>query len=166
MSIISVILDEMLTREFHYKGVKVNIFGIPILANTSKSSFDTAIHRAKKLGYIDGAKEEYYLTEKGKMYAKKIKDRLVIFEPPVKISKKKDLLLMFDIPENRKGEREWFRYHLRIFGFEMVQRSVWVGPSNLPKEFLEYIKERKLNKCVLVFKLAEGFLDMNKHILK
>ncbi len=166
MSILNTILNELLAKEFKYKGVKVNIFGIPIFVDTKKSSLSTTIKRAKRLGYIDGAKEEYYLTEKGRLYANKIKNRLVVFEPPKTFSKKKDSILMFDIPEDRKGEREWFRYHLKAFGFEMVQRSVWVGPSNLPKDFLKYLKDRKLNKYVLIFKLAGKFFNINNHTLK
>jgi DNA-binding transcriptional regulator PaaX len=163
MSILSTVLDELLNKEFNYKGVKVNIFGIPTFAGKSKSAIYSSIVRAKRLGYIDGAKKEYYLTEKGRLYAKKIKHRLKVFSPPSQISKNKDLLLMFDIPEDRKGERDWFRYHLRMFGFEMVQRSVWVGSSKIPPEFIKYLKERKLDKYVMTFKLAKSFRSKSTH---
>jgi DNA-binding transcriptional regulator PaaX len=165
MSIFSTIVTELLEKEINYKGVKVNIFGLPTFLYKNKKSVSDSVRRAKKLGYIDGEKMQYYLTEKGRLYAKKIKDRLIIFERPKEISKKKDLLLMFDIPEDRKGEREWFRYHLRTFGFEMVQRSVWIGPSKFPKEFRDYLKERKMHKFILVFKLAKDFSDDKRHFL-
>lgn len=62
---------------------------------------------------------------------------------------------MFDIPEEKKAEREWFRFHLKRFGFEMIQRSVWVGPAPLPKEFLVYLEEIDLKSCIKTFKLAK-----------
>ena len=52
---------------------------------------------------------------------------------------------MYDIPEVRKAEREWLRWHLKKFGYVLIQKSVWMGPSPLPKDFLDYIKEIKLN---------------------
>ena len=64
---------------------------------------------------------------------------------------------MFDIPVEKKGEREWFRWHLKKFGYIMVQHSIWVGPYPLPKEFTNYIKEIKLNKCIKTLKLAKSY---------
>ncbi len=64
---------------------------------------------------------------------------------------------MYDIPEDKKAEREWFRFHLKKFGYEMIQRSVWVGPSPLPKDFLDYLGEIKLKSHVKTFKLAKSY---------
>ena len=64
---------------------------------------------------------------------------------------------MFDIPVEKKGEREWFRWHLKKFGYIMIQHSVWVGPSPLPKEFLDYVKSIKLDKCIKTFKLEKPY---------
>lgn len=70
---------------------------------------------------------------------------------------------MFDIPEPKKAEREWFRFHLKKFNYEMIQRSVWVGPSPLPKEFLDYLKEIKLTEYVKTFKLDKPY-NKNKSL--
>ena len=66
---------------------------------------------------------------------------------------------MFDVPVEKKAERDWFRWHLKKFGYIMVQHSVWVGPSPLPKEFKEYLEEIKLNKCIKTFKLAKPYVN-------
>jgi hypothetical protein len=39
----------------------------------------------------------------------------------------------------------------------MIQKSVWVGPSPLPKEFLEYIEKIKIKDGLKIFKLAKGY---------
>ena len=39
----------------------------------------------------------------------------------------------------------------------MIQRSVWVGPSPLPEEFLNYLKQIKLIDCIKTFKLAYNY---------
>ena len=64
---------------------------------------------------------------------------------------------MFDVPESRQNERKWLREHLKKFKYCMVQKSVWVGPSPLPKEFISYLKEIKLNSCIKIFKLAKSY---------
>jgi len=69
----------------------------------------------------------------------------------------KNLLLIYDIPEERKKERDWFRRQLKNFDFAMIQRSVWVGPSPLPANFLAYLKRIGLQKEFKTFKLAKSY---------
>jgi DNA-binding transcriptional regulator PaaX len=69
----------------------------------------------------------------------------------------KNLLLMYDIPHIRKKERDWFRRQLKNFDFIMIQKSVWVGPSPLPKDFLDYLKRINLQKEFKTFKLAKSY---------
>ena len=69
----------------------------------------------------------------------------------------KNLIVMYDIPHNLKKERDWFRRHLIRFGYIMIQKSVWVGPSPLPKNFLDYLKEIKIGDKLRTFKLAKTY---------
>ncbi|MBN2094372.1 MAG: CRISPR-associated endonuclease Cas2 [Candidatus Zambryskibacteria bacterium] len=64
---------------------------------------------------------------------------------------------MFDVPESKRAERNWLRWHLKEFQYHMIQQSVWVGPSPLPKKFKEHIKNMKLDKCIKIFKLAKSY---------
>ena len=73
----------------------------------------------------------------------------------------KDLLLLYDIPEDKKAHRNWLRKELINFNFVMIQRSVWVGPSPLTKEFTEYLKSIGLKDTIKTFKLEKGF-NLNK----
>ena len=117
----------------NYKGMRVNMFGLPILA-TNKNS------RIKK----ENRKKNFYLTSFVSNFGK---------DAP------KNLLLIYDIPEPMKKERDWFRRQLKIFGFIMIQKSVWVGPSPLPKDFLDYLKRIGLEKQFKTFKLAKGYSE-------
>jgi hypothetical protein len=56
-----------------------------------------------------------------------------------------------------KKERDWFRRQLITFGFIMIQKSVWVGPSPLPKEFLDYLRKIKIGDNFKTFKLEKGY---------
>lgn len=64
---------------------------------------------------------------------------------------------MYDVIEAKKKERDWFRRQLKNFGYIMIQRSVWVGPSPLPKEFLSYVKLIDLQDHLKTFKLAKPY---------
>jgi len=116
-------------KNFNYKGVSVNIFGLPNSSN-SKNNRNTS-----KRNYLQSFTSDF---QKGTL---------------------KNLLLIYDIPENRKKERDWFRRQLKNFNFIMIQRSVWVGPSPLPKDFLDYLKRIGLQKEFKIFKLAKPYIN-------
>jgi len=116
-------------KQFHYKGVSVNLFGLPSFRDSKKE-----IHVSKRL----------YLRS---------------FTSDFKQNTPRNLLLMYDIPHVKKKERDWFRRQLKNFDFIMIQKSVWVGPSPLPADFLSYIKRIGLQKEFKTFKLAKSYTN-------
>ena len=152
------IFEEFWKPRFRYKGIPVNFFGLPTFSDPSKKSmFSNEFSRLRRLGLIEKDSEFMRLTPKGKEYIKKRQESLKNFSFNFLKSSPKDLIIMFDIPERKKAEREWFRFHLKKLGFVMIQRSVWVGPSPIPKEFYDYLEEIKLTDCLKTFKLAKGY---------
>jgi hypothetical protein len=69
----------------------------------------------------------------------------------------KDLVVMYDIPSKKKKEREWFLRHLKRFDYTMIQKGVWVGPSPLPKDFLNYVGSIGLSDKLRTIKLAKPY---------
>lgn len=110
-----------------YKGMRVNSFGLP----TSKKKF-TKKSRTRSLYHIS-------------------------FTSSFSDNAPKNLIVMYDIPHNLKKERDWFRRNLIKFGYVMIQKSVWVGPSPLPKKFLDYLIEIKIGDKFKTFKLAKPY---------
>ncbi len=115
----------------YYKGMRVNGFGLPTFKDNSKS-------RVKQ----KSRKRNIYHTT---------------FSSPFEKDSPKNLILMYDVAEEKKKERDWFRRQLKNFGFTMIQRSVWVGPSPLPTEFLDYVKVIGLKDNLKTFKLAKAY---------
>ncbi len=157
MSIAKDILESLFEKDYYCKGMRVNILGIPRFSSYSKRSLRSTADRLKKKGLIETENDYLKITLKGKKYLQRKQDGMTSFASPFKKDLPKNLLLIFDIPEQRKAEREWFRWHLKKFSYVMIQRSVWVGPSPLPKEFLAYLKEIKLENCIQTFKLSKSF---------
>lgn len=115
----------------YYKGMRVNAFGLPISKGRNKN-------RIKK----KNRKRSFYHTA---------------FSSPFNKDSPKNLILMYDVIEEKKKERDWFRRQLKNFDYIMIQRSVWVGPSPLPKEFMDYVKTIGLQDHLKTFKLAKAY---------
>jgi DNA-binding transcriptional regulator PaaX len=114
-------------RKIRYKGVSVNLLGLPNFKDIKKE---------------EKVVKRQYLTS---------------FVSDFKKDAPKNLLLIYDISDVKKTERDWFRRQLKNFGFVMIQRSVWVGPSPLPRDFLDYLKRIGLQKDFKTFKLAKSY---------
>ena len=158
MSIQNYLLELFQTPRYRYKGVSVDVFGLPTFKGFKRNSINVALSRLEMKQYITFEGSFLKLTEDGRKYIARRKARLQIFKSSFKKKSSKNLLVIFDIPEVRKAEREWFRFHLKKFNYIMIQRSVWVGPSPLPEEFINYLRYIKLLDCIKTFKLARDYI--------
>jgi DNA-binding transcriptional regulator PaaX len=151
------ILEALNTKTGYYKGIPVNIFGLPIFKNKNKNSIRNEYYSLCREGFISAENKNLILTKKGRSFLKNEILKRNTFTSSFSKKAPKNLLVMYDIPEDKKSEREWFRRHLVRFGYIMIQRSVWVGPSPLPKEFMIYVKKIHLGNNLKTFKLAKGY---------
>lgn len=161
MSLVMEIFEDFWNRHLYYKGVKVNLFGIPVFWDEqkypSRKSFDGTIYRLKKNGYVEIKRNKLTLSKLGKEYYENKRKLSQKFASPFALNTSKNLLLMFDIPESKRAERRWLVWHLKEFQYFMIQKSVWVGPRPLPKKFIEHLKSMNLNSCIKTFKLAKSY---------
>lgn len=157
MSIVTEILESLWNTRVWCNGMRVNLLGVPILWEEKKNSYQSTLSRLRKNGLVKFQSEKWFITNLGKEYLIKRRKFLSRFDFSFPKSSPKNLLIMFDIPVVRENERKWFRLHLKKFDYFMIQKSVWVGPSPLPKDFISYLKEIKLDKCIKTFKLAKPY---------
>ncbi len=149
------ILKGLFEMEIRYKGgTRASLAQVFEFFSGNKNTFRSTISRLRNKGFIDIEGGGWIITKSGREYLSK--DNLKTFSSPFEKSAKKDLLLMFDVPEECRHYRDWLREQLKEFGYTMIQQSVWAGPSPLPKEFKDYIKKLKLQKTIRTFKLAKG----------
>jgi DNA-binding transcriptional regulator PaaX len=159
------ILEGLWNTHIYYSGMRVNLFGIPKPWKPERKyenhSFNNAVSRLNKKELIEKINGKWMLTKSGKEYFENKNKLAIKFHSPFVFNAPKNLLLMFDVPESKRAERNWLRYHLKEFQYHMIQQSVWVGPSPLPKNFKEHAKNIGLNKFVKTFKLAQPY-QINK----
>lgn len=122
-----------------------------------RQKFYSLLYHLKKQGFIEkktdnGKKSFWKLTSKGLRYFKNLKHKQPLLSLKLETAKKDYLkVIVFDIPEKRKKERNWLRQTLANFDFSMLQKSVWIGETQLPEDFFQSLKELDLLPCIHIF---------------
>lgn len=121
-----------------------------------RQSFSQFTSYLKRQGYIkvpQGYGIEYVqLTARGKKKAFEgnLKSKHWSLRPDGKM-----IMVIYDIPENKKPLRQIFREFLISMDYEMLQKSVWVSYKDVLRETEHIIYEYKLESYVKVFVLEK-----------
>ena len=128
------------------------------LEKKERQGFHNLLYQLKKQEFIEkkkdnGKKTIWKLTPEGLRHLKFLKNKKLL--SPLKSSgeEKKDhqKIIIFDIPEIQKKKRNWIRGTLVNFNFSMLQKSVWIGDSQLPEDFFCSLKELNLMPYIHIF---------------
>lgn len=115
----------------------------------SQKRFAAMIYRFKKQGYLKVLKiknnDTIVITKKG--LNKILKTELKLLDK----RKRKDgkwQMILFDIPENQRRNRDLFRNQLKYLGYQNFQKSIWICPYDTLQETKTLIERYKLETCV------------------
>jgi phenylacetic acid degradation operon negative regulatory protein len=115
-----------------------------------RSSIDRTIRRLVKQGWIkmvDKNNERFIkLTNQGQLEALLAAAR--IEKMPAWDGKWR--VILFDIPEASRGQRDFFRSLLKQYNFKLLQQSVWVSPHPLNLKAITYLEKSGLNKYIRI----------------
>lgn len=126
------------------------------LQRYKRASVSIALTRLKNKRYVRHNGEGWSLTKTGKLFANRRFLFSYLASPfPRKNIDKVYTIVSFDIPESSRNVRNWLRNQLKIFGYEMLQQSLWIGPGPLPKIFLERLEKLKVRDKVKIFSRAK-----------
>jgi DNA-binding transcriptional regulator PaaX len=115
----------------------------------NKSTFDRNLSRLKEKGVIKIEGKNIGINHKKlKQYYK----YRPIYSKPEGNSK---IIIIFDIPEKSRKTRDWLRNQIKLWGFTMIQKSVWLGVGPLPEDFHERIKMLGVKDCIKVFNVEK-----------
>ena len=122
-------------------------------ARRKKRTLQTTLYRLSKKGIIEREGDGWRLTDAG--YKTKLRnERFGFIKSPFKKGSVDSCIVSFDIPGGMRFERDWLRSQLKMFGYHMVQQSLWKGPGPLPKEFTQRLTVLSIKSCVKVFQLT------------
>lgn len=121
----------------------------------SYSSYKGTIYQLKRRGAVEFVEKDgrryLKLTPKGEL-------EVLLAKASVKILKVWDgkwRVLIFDIPEEAKLQRDQFRGLLKKNNFKKLQQSVYVSPYPFNREAIIYLKDTGLDKFIRVLKVEE-----------
>lgn len=114
------------------------------------------LSRLKKQGLVENKNRIWVITKQGREYLKNKQSLRNLHFGHLKIKNaKNNMIVIFDIPEIRKKQRNWLRGDLMALEFIQLQKSVWFGPAPLPKEFIKYLNDTNLLQYLKFFKVAK-----------
>ncbi len=121
-----------------------------------KQRFGRLIKYLKHNNYLhikqEKNKNAVMLTPKGAQRILEIKTKIE------GIPKRKDgkwEMIMFDIPEEIRNRRDYFRAGLKRLKYQRLQQSIWICPYDVLKETEELVKDLKLQAFVKILLLEE-----------
>lgn len=116
----------------------------------NKNVFRQNIYRLKKKGVIKIEDNNVQLINIDSNQASKYK---LIYEYPLKTNK---FIIIFDIPEKDRKLRNWLRDQIKLWGFTMIQKSVWLGTGPMPKEFHKRAILLGIDKFIKIFDVRDS----------
>lgn len=119
------------------------------LKNLKENSVRTILWRLRKKGLVIKKQKNYQLTAVGLKIVKKIQ------KPMEQIWDGKWRIVMFDIPEKKRSERNWLRFQLLAFGYKPLQKSVFIGQNPFDEDFYKELLDRNLNQWVRLITVGE-----------
>ena len=114
----------------------------------NRQVFNNNLYRLKKKGVLDFGSKADIIINKNELKVDTLFAK--IKEKPIGNTK---VMVLFDIPEKKRKTRSWLRLQLKLWDFEMLQRSVWLGKGPLPKEFTDRLYLLGIYECVKIFKI-------------
>jgi len=97
------------------------------------------INNLKRSPYFTFRNDNFYLNDKGRVEI--IKN---IVNKKKKINKNKWdsiwRIIIFDIPESKRRDRDFLRRELKWMGFKELQHSVWISPYDIERELTCLLK--------------------------
>jgi len=116
----------------------------------NEASVQVTLSRLHKRKLVNYSPLGWALTKKGKAQNKKINTFRYIASPFKKDSPD-TTIVSFDIPESDRKIRNWLRNQIKIFGYKMLQQSLWIGPGPLPSSFLKRLENLNIRKNIKIF---------------
>lgn len=157
-----VIVGMLAYHHVSYKILRAKLYGHPLpryLRDESTSPHTTnpdtirvTLSRLEKRGLVKKSGNMWSVTKTGLLRLAKIKRQ----RSQKKLSElPKHMIIAFDIPETKRNKRLWLRNELISMGFVMLQKSLWFGPTPIPKDFVTALGELHILEHIKFFKAQE-----------
>lgn len=160
MSLVEDLLTILLSYHDGYRLMRRRIAGYPDhrlsdkFSRASEQTLRVTLSRLKRKGLVGNEGGLWKITKKGTVYLSDKTNFHNVYDHRRRTDK--NIIVAFDIPEQHKRKRFWLRFELKKLGFEMLQKSLWLGPAPLPKEFIKTLNDLNILKFIKFFEVRES----------
>jgi len=124
----------------------------------SKNTIRKNLERLIAQGIVCKKKKKFFLSKEGKKLFEYIGLRRKTLD---KKWDKKYRLVIFDVPEKNRADRNWLRGELYLLQYKQLQESVFISKVSLTEDIIVEIQKRKMNKFVN-YLLVDKIFDYSK----
>lgn len=129
--------------------------------DVSENTIRTTLYRLRQNGLVEQEDGEWRITKMGRICIEHLQQQRTITLPqhtkrPESTHATKQMIISFDIPESKRNLRQWIRIELVYLGFELLQKSVWIGPAPLPASFVSALHEIDALQYMKFFHASEA----------
>lgn len=151
------LLDSFFPAKYPEARLWRKILGLDASYEFKRATFSSILSQLQAQGLVarrrQSGRNYWRITPLGQKF---VADRATA-ERPRPDGKKR--LVCFDIPERERDKRRWLRGELIALGYRPLQKSVWIGETPLPQEFIEDLDALALRTHVHVIPVvADGTL--------
>ncbi|WKZ26291.1 MAG: hypothetical protein QY304_02770 [Candidatus Paceibacterota bacterium] len=155
-TITEMLLKALLYKTHSFREVEEMVKKYKPNKEVSRISILNTLYRLKKRGLVTKTASGWSANKTTKSaLANRSNFNKNYFSKNKKDGQIKEMIVMYDIPENLRAKRERLREGLKALEFKQKQQSVWIGPAPLPKEFIKYLAELKIIKFINFFQVKE-----------
>lgn len=105
----------------------------------------------------DDSLNKISLTKKGREKLNKLKKSFLLSMAEYKKEPSTNVIVIsYDIPVSFNLERDALRDILRFFGFNLIHKSVWIGKTKLPEEFVVYLGNAGILEYVEILEVTKN----------
>lgn len=139
----------------------MHIYSKQSMTTTHVRHFNQLLYELRRDGLVnmDKTQRTFTITRSGLLWLKKCKDNIPFTMPqykPVIVKSDRIIIVSYDILEKSKIFAEWIRRSLKTFGLQQLQRSVWVGKTQLPEEFISDLSRLRLINYIEIFEVTKS----------
>ncbi|MDI6778102.1 MAG: hypothetical protein QMD77_02830 [Patescibacteria group bacterium] len=121
------------------------LFGLDQNWRPSRNSLQVGVKRLIDQGIVEKKNSKLELTKEGRSIISGLMAKRKILD---KKWDGKYRLVVFDIPEIKKGSRRWLREELYLLRYIQLQKSVFIGKYPLSQDIVRDIKKSRLSDFV------------------
>ena len=129
------------------------------LARDRKRNLQKYLSRLKSNGLIveDSKTNKIHISSSGKEKLKLLKSEAVVKKESFeKAPGERVVIVSYDIPIPFNRERTKLREIIKILGFSLVHKSVWVGKVKLPKNFILALEKMNILDFVEIMEVTQS----------